>query len=121
MNNMLEEAFVRIKEISDELKAKQDPRLTWEFQVVYWQGVQIGAADTYEEALRKVAFHLFIEENVPRHKNKREEAMDLDELQAETEKLLALLKDRQRGLFSWNMLLAERCKAIAEMFEKAGL
>ena len=47
--------------------------------------------------------------------------MNLDELQTEVEKLLALLKDRERGLMSWNMLLAEKLKTIKALIEKAGL
>lgn len=59
---MLEKALARRDEIYNELKAKPDPRLAWEFQVVYWQGVQVGTAETYDEALRKTANHLFVEE-----------------------------------------------------------
>lgn len=47
--------------------------------------------------------------------------MNLDELQKETEKLLLLLKDRQTGLMSWNMLLTERLKEIKKLIESAGL
>lgn len=50
--NMLEKAFERCNEIYNELRVKPDPRLTWEFQVVYWQGVQVGTAETYDKALR---------------------------------------------------------------------
>jgi len=39
---------------------------------------------------------------------------DLDALQRETEMLLALLKDRQPGLFTWTIMLHERLKAIGE-------
>lgn len=47
--------------------------------------------------------------------------MNLDELQAEVEKLLALLKDRQPGLFTWNEFLANRLRTIKAIIEKAGL
>jgi hypothetical protein len=47
--------------------------------------------------------------------------MNLDELQAEVEKLLALLKDRQQGLMTWNEFLVERLKNIKALMEKAGL
>jgi hypothetical protein len=47
--------------------------------------------------------------------------MHLDELQAEVEKLLALLKDRQPGLMAWNMFLNERLEAIQKMIESAGV
>ena len=39
----------------------------------------------------------------------------LDKLQAEVEKLLSLLKDRQPGLMTWNMFLEERLKTIQKM------
>ncbi|TWU51412.1 hypothetical protein Poly59_30040 [Rubripirellula reticaptiva] len=48
-------------------------------------------------------------------------AMNLDELQAEVEKLLALLKDRQPGLMTWNMFLNERLEAVQKMIESAGV
>lgn len=41
--------------------------------------------------------------------------MNLDKLQAEVEKLLSLLKDRQPGLTTWNMFLEERLKTIQKM------
>jgi hypothetical protein len=47
--------------------------------------------------------------------------MNLDELQAEVEKLLALLRDRQPGLMTWNMFLHERLGAIQKMLEAAGV
>lgn len=47
--------------------------------------------------------------------------MDLDKLQNEVEKLLALLKDRQPGFMTWNMFLAERLSAIKKMAEDAGV
>lgn len=37
-----------------------------------------------------------------------EQGINLDELQEETEKLLALLKDRQPGLFTWNELFKKK-------------
>jgi len=39
---------------------------------------------------------------------KEEKGISLDELQEETEKLLALLKDRQPGLMTWNMFMHDR-------------
>jgi len=45
--------------------------------------------------------------------------MDLDKLQAEAEKLVALLKDRQPGLMTWNGFLAERLTNIREMIKEA--
>ncbi len=47
--------------------------------------------------------------------------MNLNELQQEVEKLLALLKDRQTGLMSWNMSLDERLKAILKLINSAGI
>jgi len=47
--------------------------------------------------------------------------MNLDELQKEAEKLLALLKDRQQGTMSWNLFLHDRLASIKEMIEKAGI
>lgn len=47
--------------------------------------------------------------------------MNLNELQAEVEKLLALLQDRQPGLMSWNMLLNERLQSIQKMIESSGV
>ena len=38
-----------------------------------------------------------------------------DRLQEEAEKLVALLKDREVGLFSWHMLLNERLKTIHDL------
>ncbi|MEK7089288.1 MAG: hypothetical protein AAB920_00530, partial [Patescibacteria group bacterium] len=34
--------------------------------------------------------------------------IDLDELQTEAEKLVALLKDREHGLIGWNICMRER-------------
>ena len=38
-----------------------------------------------------------------------------DRLQEEAEKLVALLKDREVGLFSWHILLNERLKTIHDI------
>lgn len=43
---------------------------------------------------------------------RKQSGIDLDELQGETEKLLALLKDRQHGLMTWNMFMKERLENI---------
>lgn len=47
--------------------------------------------------------------------------MNLNELQAEIEKLLSLLKDRQQGCMSWNIFLEERLRNIVNMAASAGL
>ena len=47
--------------------------------------------------------------------------MDFDELQDEVEKLLALLKDRQPGLVTWNELLADRLVAIQKLIRTTDL
>ncbi len=47
--------------------------------------------------------------------------MDLDELESEVEKLLALLRNRQPGLMTWNMFLGERLKSIVDMAARAGV
>ena len=44
--------------------------------------------------------------------------MDLDKLQNEAEKLLALLKDRQPGLFTWKIMLVERINSIRKLMEE---
>jgi hypothetical protein len=41
--------------------------------------------------------------------------VSLDELQSEAEKLVALLKDRQPGLVTWNTLMNERVESIHNM------
>jgi len=38
-----------------------------------------------------------------------------DELQEEAEKLVALLKERETGMFAWHMLLNERLKAFHDI------
>jgi len=50
----------------------------------------------------------------PTEKNAKT-GVNLDELQQEAEKLVALLKDRQSGLMSWNMLMKERVESIHNM------
>lgn len=45
--------------------------------------------------------------------------VNLDELQEETKKLLALLEDRQTGLMSWHMLMMERLKSHHALTGKA--
>lgn len=51
----------RAGEIYCELKA--DPSyLVWEFRIVYWKGVQIDAAETYDEAVRRAALYLATQE-----------------------------------------------------------
>lgn len=47
--------------------------------------------------------------------------MNLDDLQNEVEKLLALLKDRQQGLMSWNVFLAERLEKVQKLIASAGI
>lgn len=47
--------------------------------------------------------------------------MNLDELQAEVEKLLSLLRDRQPGLMTWNMFLEKRLSTISKMIADAGI
>lgn len=47
--------------------------------------------------------------------------MNLNELQTEVEKLLALLKDRHPELMVWNIFLNDRLKSIQKMIESAGI
>lgn len=47
--------------------------------------------------------------------------MNLNELQAEVEKLLLLLRDRQTGHMTWNMCLKERLEAVVQMAASAGI
>lgn len=48
-------------------------------------------------------------------------SMDLDKLQSECERLVLLLKDRQQGMFTWNMAVAERLQAIKKFANDAGI
>jgi hypothetical protein len=43
----------------------------------------------------------------------------LDALQTETEKLLALLKDREVGVAVWHQFLGERLQAMRKLIEDA--
>lgn len=43
------------------------------------------------------------------------QSINLDDLQEQAEKLVALLRDRQPGLISWHMFLAERLKNLRAM------
>lgn len=43
---------------------------------------------------------------------------NLDLLQEEVEKLMALLKDRQTGTMSWNMFLQERLEKLHTLLSK---
>ena len=47
--------------------------------------------------------------------------MDLNKLQEETEKLLSLLKEREQGLMTWNLFLAEKLKSIVDLAAQAGI
>lgn len=47
--------------------------------------------------------------------------MNLEKLQEETEKLLALLQDRQPGLMTWNMFLKERLESVVTLAAEAGI
>lgn len=47
--------------------------------------------------------------------------MDLNELQAEVEKLLSLLRDRHPGMMTWNLFLRERLKTIKSLIESANI
>ncbi len=47
------------------------------------------------------------------------DGINLDELQAEAEKLVSLLKDRQLGLMSRNQFLSERIKNIHALISQA--
>lgn len=55
--------------------------------------------------LTKLQLRTLIETHVPK-------GIDLDELQQEVEKLLALLKDRQKGMMSWHSFLHERLQKL---------
>lgn len=44
---------------------------------------------------------------------------DLDELQQEAEKLVALLKDRQPGLMTWGMFLRDRLTRLHGLISTA--
>ena len=46
--------------------------------------------------------------------------LSLDNLQEKTEKVLALLRDRQTGLVSWNMFLHERLSELHALLDLAG-
>ena len=50
---------------------------------------------------------------------KKKKGIDLDKLQQETEKLLALLKDRQLGMMTWNGFLQERLTNLHELTSQA--
>ena len=43
------------------------------------------------------------------------DTIDLDELQAEAEKLVALLEDRHPGLMTWNMFLQQRLQNLRRL------
>ena len=45
--------------------------------------------------------------------------INLDDLQQETEKLLALLKDRQPGLMTWNEFMQERLQNLHKLASQA--
>lgn len=45
--------------------------------------------------------------------------VDLDELQEEAEKIVALLKDRHPGLITWNNLLLERVQNLHGLTSQA--
>lgn len=49
----------------------------------------------------------------------RKKGVNLDELQQEAEKLLALLNDRQPGLMTWNEFLHERLHSLHALTSKA--
>ncbi|MEK7163298.1 MAG: hypothetical protein AAB775_01120 [Patescibacteria group bacterium] len=46
-------------------------------------------------------------------------SVNLDELQQETKKLLALLKDRQPGLMTWNEFLWQRLQNLHKLTSQA--
>lgn len=48
-----------------------------------------------------------------------EKGINLDDLQQETEKLLALLTDRQPGLMTWNMFMQESLQNLHELTSQA--
>ena len=48
-----------------------------------------------------------------------EKGVNLDDLQQETEKLLALLKDREPGLMTWNEFLHERLQNLHKLTSQA--
>ena len=47
--------------------------------------------------------------------------MNLDELQKETERPLALLKDRQPGIMTWNDFMRERLQSVVDLAASAGI
>lgn len=50
---------------------------------------------------------------------KSNEGVDLDQLQQETQKLLALLKDRQSDLMTWNDFFRERLTNLHKLIAQA--
>jgi hypothetical protein len=51
--------------------------------------------------------------------NGEKKCINLDELQQETEKLLALLKDKQPGLMTWNEFVHERLQNLHKLTSRA--
>lgn len=77
-------------------------------------------ATKYSREIREVEESLIKQKLASQNESCSEkEGINLDELQNETEKLLALLKDRQYGTSSWNSILHERLKRIHRMLSEA--
>ena len=74
-------------------------------------------AGKWAREIREVKEHLLDQKKAATAKAK--EGVNLDELQQETERLLALLKDRQPGLMGWNGFMQERLKNLHKLISQA--
>lgn len=124
-NNYLQNiaAFVRCKEAGERVVAMFScgARLDYrDFEPDYVQ-VKIGACDEHLENLEKL--NELVKDGVITSARVSEalggQIIDLDELQKEAEKLVALLTEREPGLMAWNMCIRERLESLHKLLSKA--
>lgn len=83
--------------------------------------VLVSACDEHLENLKKLVEltkdGIITNERVREAEGKK--GVNLDELQAEAEKLVVLLKEREPGLMSWNMCVRERLEGLHKLISQA--
>jgi len=77
-------------------------------------------ATKWAREIREVKENLLEQKRVSIEKSGDDKkSINLDDLQQEVEKLLALLKDRQQGLMTWNEFMQERLQNLYKLSSRA--
>lgn len=76
-------------------------------------------AEKYARTLGKVKESILAQKEAMSQRKSEKAGVSLDELQQETEKLLALLQDRQTGHLAWHEFMRERLQSMHRIISGA--